>query len=231
MCVPGLATDKATFGMLDQASDHMGGQRTLAHIRQRLGVDEVVVVAGAQQLEEVETALGAGRAEPGEVGVANLGAEAVGGFVACAGVVHRNPGGARKPGAQYVASLGEKVVLAFDQEAEHLALADQDAEAAQQRHQSGHCHLPLMILSEHEAAQLRPEVTIDAVRQRSRHRAAIRHLPALATEIHDMPTDHQILHHKARVAFEARARRRGQLDVADLIDRQLRARAAAAALV
>jgi hypothetical protein len=25
-----------------------------------------------------------------------------------------------------------------------LALADQDAEAAQQRHQSGHCHLPLM---------------------------------------------------------------------------------------
>jgi hypothetical protein len=23
MCVPGLATDKATFGMLDQASDHM----------------------------------------------------------------------------------------------------------------------------------------------------------------------------------------------------------------
>jgi len=45
-------------------------------------------VAGAQQLEEVETALGAGRAKPGEVGVANLGAEAVGGLVACAGVVH-----------------------------------------------------------------------------------------------------------------------------------------------
>ena len=45
-------------------------------------------MAGAQQLEEVETALGAGRAKPGEVGVANLGAEAVGGLVACAGVVH-----------------------------------------------------------------------------------------------------------------------------------------------
>ena len=50
MCVPGLATDEATFLMLDQASDHMGGQRTLAHVRQRLGIDDVVVVAGAQQL-------------------------------------------------------------------------------------------------------------------------------------------------------------------------------------
>jgi hypothetical protein len=46
MCVPGLATDKATFLMLDQASDHMGGQRALAHVRQRLGIDDVVVVAG-----------------------------------------------------------------------------------------------------------------------------------------------------------------------------------------
>jgi hypothetical protein len=106
-----------------------------------------------------------------------MGAEAVGGLVASAGVVHRDPGGARKPGAQCVAKLGEKVVLAFDQQTEHLALADQDAEAAQ-RHQSGHCHLPLMVLGEREAAQLRPEVTIDAVRQRRRHRAAIRHLPA-----------------------------------------------------
>ena len=124
----------------------------------------------------------------------------------------------------------EKVVLAFDQEAEHLALADEDAEAAQQRHQSRHCHLPLMVLGEHEAAQLRPEVTIDTVRQRRRHRAAIRHLPALAAEIHDMPTDHQILHHEARVAFEAGPpRRRRHFDGPLRVDRKLRPRAASRA--
>jgi tRNA synthetases class I (E and Q), catalytic domain len=66
-------------------------------------------------LSAVEAALGAGRAE------------AIGGLVACAGVVRRDPGSARKPGAQCVASLGEKVVLAFDQEVKHLPLADEDA--------------------------------------------------------------------------------------------------------
>ena len=63
--------------------------------------------------------------------------------------------------------------------------------------------LPLMILGEHEAAQFRPEVTIDTGRQRSRHHVAIRRLPAFAAEIHHMRTDHQILHHEAGVTFEA----------------------------
>jgi hypothetical protein len=46
--------------MLDQASDHVGGKCTFAHVGERLGVDDVIVVAGAQQREEVEAALGAG---------------------------------------------------------------------------------------------------------------------------------------------------------------------------
>jgi hypothetical protein len=65
------------------------------------------------------------------MGIADLRAEAVGGFVARASVVHRDPGGAGKPGAQHIASLGEKVVLALDQQAQDLAFADEDAEAAQ----------------------------------------------------------------------------------------------------
>ena len=93
---------------------------------------------------------------------------------------------------------------------------------AQQRHQSRHRHLPLMVLGQHEAAQLRPEVTIDAGRQRRRHHGAIRCLPALAAEIHHMRTDHQILHHEARVALEAgAARRRCDLDGMLLVDRKL----------
>ena len=72
---------------------------------------------------------------------------------------------------QHIAGLGEKAVLARNQEADHLALGDADAEATQQRNQPRHRHLPLMVLGEHEAAQLRPEVTSDAGRQsRKSHR-------------------------------------------------------------
>jgi len=111
-----------------------------------------------------------------------------------------------------IAGLGKEAVLARGQQADHMAFGDDDAETAQQRHQSRHRHLPLMVLGEHEAAQLRPEVTIDAGRQRRRHHVAIRRLPAFAAEIHDVRTDRQILHHEARVAFETRARRWGHGD-------------------
>jgi hypothetical protein len=60
-----------------------------------------------------------------------------------------------------------------------------------------------MVLSEHEATQLRPKVTIDAGRQRRRHDLAVRSLPAFAAEIHDIRSDRQILHPETRVAFEA----------------------------
>src|SRR5271169_4573466 len=142
-------------------------------------------------------------AEPGEMRVADLRAEAIRSFVASAGVVHRDPGSTEEPGPQHIAGLIAEAVLAIDQQAHDLTLGDDDPEPAQQRHQTWHRRLPLMILGEHEAAQFRPEVTIDAGRQRRRHHAAIRRLPAFAAEIHNMRTDHQILHHEARVAFEA----------------------------
>ena len=67
----------------------------------------------------------------------------------------------------------------------------------------------------------------DAGRQRRCHRVAVRRLPALATEIHDVRTDHQILHHKTRVTFEARAARRGcEFDGPLLVDRKPRGLAA-----
>jgi hypothetical protein len=62
-------------------------------------------------------------------------------------------------------------------------------------------------------------MAINAFRQRRRHHLAVRRLPALAADIDDVWTDQQVLHHEAGIAFEARARRRCQLDVADLIDR------------
>ena len=232
MCVPGLLIRKVAVRMLGQASHHMRSQGAFAHVGERLGIDDVIVVAGAQQFQEIEAALGGGGAEPGEMRVADLRAEAIGGFVARAGVVDRDPCGTRKPGTQHLARLGEETALTLDQQADHLALGDEDAEATQQGHQSRHRHLPLMILSKHEATQFRPEVTLDADRQRRRHYAAIRRLPPLAAEVHGMRTDHQILHHEARVALEAgAARRRRHFDRPFLMDRKLRPRAASRTLL
>ena len=65
-----------------QQLDHRPCQGMLAHVLQRRRVDDVVGVAGLQQLEEVQPALAARRAEPGEAVVAELRADAVDAAVA-----------------------------------------------------------------------------------------------------------------------------------------------------
>src|SRR5271169_253663 len=84
-----------------------------------------------------------------------------------------------------------------------------------------------MILGEHEAAQFRSEMTIDARRQGGRHRLAVRGLPAFPEKVGDKRADHQILNQEARVAFETRPGRRVGIELALLINGQLRARAPA----
>ena len=143
------------------------------------------------------------------------------------GIVDRDPGGAREPGAQHLAVLRQEAVLAGYQQTHELPLGDDDAERPQLRQQPRHRHLALMVLGQHEAAQLRPEMPADAGRQRCCHHVAVRLLPALAAEIHDVRADHQVLHHKIRVALEARALRRGcDCDGPLLVDRKLRSLAA-----
>src|SRR5438105_2210605 len=65
-----------------------------------------------------------------------------------------------------------------------------------------------MVLSEDKAAQFRPEMAGDAGWQWRCHNLAARCLPTLTVEIHNVRVDHQVLHHKVRVTFEARALRR-----------------------
>jgi hypothetical protein len=74
-----------------------------AHVGDRLIIDDVIAVTGTQQFEEVEAALGIRRAKPGEVLVADLGAEAVDGLVASPGVVNRDP---RRSRARHAARHG-----------------------------------------------------------------------------------------------------------------------------
>jgi len=184
-------------------------------------------MAGAQQLKKVETALRSAAAEPGELRIADLGAEAVLGLVARTGVVDGDPGGIGKPGPQHVAGLRQEALLAGDQQANDLALGDVDAEAVQQPDQPRHRDLSLMILGEHEAAQFGSEMTVDAVRQRRHDRLAVRGLPALPAEMRDPRLDHQVLNQEAGIAFETRAGRRRGLERPLLVDRQFGFRAAA----
>jgi hypothetical protein len=59
-----------------------------------------------------------------------LGAEAVLRLVARAGVVDRDPGGAGQPGAEHIASFGAEAIMAVIEQADLLALGDEDAERA-----------------------------------------------------------------------------------------------------
>jgi hypothetical protein len=83
-----------------------------------------------------------------------------------------------------------------------------------------------MILSEHETAQLVPEVTIDARRQGGLHRRAVRGPPAFSAKVDHVRSDHQILNQEAGIALETRAGRRIGLEPPLLINDHLRARAA-----
>ncbi len=89
-------------------------------------------------------------------------------FVAGAGVVHRDPGGRLDPGAQDPARLGNKGILALDQQTHHLALGDIKAKIVELGNKARHRHLALVILGQHVAA---------AARARSDRRARASSIP------------------------------------------------------
>src|ERR1700675_3740771 len=80
-----------------------------------------------------------------------------------------------------------------------------------------------MVLDQHEAAQFRPKMSVDAGRQRRRQNFAVRLLPARVPEMHTQRTGHQVLYDETRVALEAGAVRRGRdPDGPDFVYRKLR---------
>jgi hypothetical protein len=75
--LPGHLVREDALRMAIQAGDHRPGQGTLAHVSQGLSVHDVVAVSGPQQLEEVQPALAGRGAEPGEMVIADLRADAI----------------------------------------------------------------------------------------------------------------------------------------------------------
>jgi hypothetical protein len=74
-------------------------------------------------------------------------------------------------------------------------------------HQPGHRDLPLVVLRQHETAQLRPEMARHTRWQRRNHRPSIRRNPALAAIADGPNPQHNILHHEILVSLEAGTRR------------------------
>ncbi len=174
MHLPDVLIGKLRPAMCGQLVDDRAGKCTPAHIIQRGFVDDIVGVSRAQQIEEVQPALARPGAEPGEVVVADLRAEGILAGMACTGIVDRDPGRGLQAGPQHLTALSEEVVLTIDQQAHHLALGDAEADRLQPRHQPLDCHLPLMVLQQHEAAQFRSEMPGNARRQRGQHHMTVR---------------------------------------------------------
>ena len=82
----------------------------------------------------------------------------------------------------FLPDLSEEAVLTGREKADHLALGNGHAERAQLRDQARPADLTPEVLGEHEAAQARPEMAAQALRQRRDHVGTVRGAPALAAE-------------------------------------------------
>jgi hypothetical protein len=84
--------------------------------------------------------------------------------------------------ARHLARLVEEGALALVQQPDDLALGDRDADRPELCHQARHRDLTLVVLEQHEPAQLRPEVADDPGRHRCHDGPPVRGQPALAAE-------------------------------------------------
>ena len=205
---PGLLVGKAALGMRDQAVDHRAGQMVPAHVGHCHLIDHVVVVTGAQAVEEVGAGLRQAGAEGGEPAVADLSRHAVAPGMTRPGVVDTNPGRARQARAQHLPILGHECAKPAGQQPHHLPLGDGDADAFEQRGQPLAGHLALDMAGQHEPAQRRAKATNDPGRKRRDDRTPVRRQPALAAVADHPRHQQQILDDDVLIALEARPGRR-----------------------
>ena len=226
----GVAAGKALL-RLSKAGDGCLGQLVLAHVGERSFVDHIVVAPGPQQLKKIQPALRAGGCKKGEAIVADMSAKAVLGLMPGARIVNGQPGRRKKPCAQHLDVFFEESVLLAAQEPHDLPLGDVDAQTGQLRSQARDRDLPLVVLAQDEALEVRAEMAADAFWQRGHHRLAGWKQPALAPVADRPRLDDDILDDEVLVALEARAFRQAvRLEDTGLVNGERRPLGAAAAL-
>ena len=220
MSLPGHFIGKAACFLVDQCVDHRAGELAQAHVVHRRLVDHVIAVTGAEQVKEVQPALGEGGEEPGEVVVADPGASAVPPLVAGAGVVDGDPPRRFQARPQHARVLRQKPVGSFVEKPVHLALGDGDAEIVELFSEPRGRHLALVMLAQHEPPQSGPEVADEPRRQRRHHRLAGRRPPPFPPKPDHMAAHHQFLDDEVLVALEPPAQRNVRLDDPLFVDRK-----------
>ena len=137
--------------MRDQLVDHQPSEVVFVHVGECGAVEDIVVVAGAQDLEEVPSGLGEAGGEEGEAVVPDLGGHAVLGPMAGAGVVDADPARALQASPQHRLGLGDQGGALGGQEPHHLSFGDGHTETIQERRDPLGRDLALMMLQQHEA--------------------------------------------------------------------------------
>jgi len=164
--------------VFNQSGDDRTAEIAAAHVRERLVVKDILTVASAQQPKKAGAAFRSSGGEKGEGVIADLGAEAIFALVPGAGIIHRNPVGMGQSGTQYVLGLGDEGVVGLGQNPHHLPLGDVQPQPLQQRYQTRHGRLALVVLSKDKAFEFGAKVGAYPRRQRRHHRASIRRQPA-----------------------------------------------------
>ena len=218
MRLPGGVIGKALVAMFGKTRDQRAGQTTVAQVGKGICIDHVVGMTGAQHGQKIQSAFALGGAEPREMIIADLRADPIARLVARTGVIRTYPVGRGQTRPQHITRLVDKAVLAGDQQAHDLPARNIHANGAQLCRQATHSHLALMVLVQHEAAQRRTEMTVQARRQRSGDGRSVRRQPPLTPIAHDVRAQHQILHHEVLVALETRTGRHRGRDHPILVD-------------
>ena len=157
MGVPGGAIVESLWPLLQGGEKHLW-QALCPQIVQGGGIDHIVGVRPAQQLQEVDAALRIGAVEDGEVFIAKMGAIAIFSGMASSGVVDVQIGADAKAGVQQGILFLMERRLVFGNQPVELAAGEVDAPIAQLLPQQGLGDPLVMILIEDEAAQGGTEV-------------------------------------------------------------------------
>ena len=207
-----MARELVDEGEAQIASPHVDERRLVDHVRGR---------AAQEIAQERQAGFARAGSKHGEGVGADLGRHAALALMARAGVVDRDEGSAAQSGLENLGVLGAERFELDGQQAPHLALRDHHADAIEQRQNFLDRHMTLIMQHQNHAMQVRAIAADDAGIERRGQGFPIRRFPALAPIARHQRIQNQVLNDDLLVALVARTRRRVDLHLDGLRDRQL----------
>lgn len=188
---------------LENRADRVGRKLLGRHVRQGVGVDDVVFEHAAENLQKVDPALAFGTLEIGENFVADVGAVAVFPVMPRPGVVHVQIPGNRDAGPEDFLLLGVEGVLALQEDSGNLAQGNVAANLAKLLPDRRLRRVDVVVLAQNEAAELDAEVPSVEFRRKTAHDVFAVGRFVAGQPVPDVERlESQILNHEIVVALE-----------------------------